>query len=302
MSFREHKWIIEYTSPVTAHMFAISNFVASKKTEYQQVEIADTPKYGRILLLDGKIQSAEFDEYIYHEALVHPAMLMFGEPKSVLVIGGGEGATLREVFRHQSVEKLVMVDLDREVVQLCTEYMEKWHQGSFLDKRLTMHFMDAREYLEKNTDKFDIIISDVPEPVENGPALKLFTKQYFSLATEHLNKNGYLVFQAGDFNLSFVEAHGLMLNTVRQVLPFALSYHTPVPSFNTDWSFIIASAENHQLANVDHFDKIIEKNQLSLNFIDGQTIEGMFRVQKNIREIFKREKRVIDDDNLLTIY
>jgi len=100
MPYEEHKWFIEHTSPATAHMFGVENFVRSFRTNYQQVEIADTSVFGRILILDGKIQSSAFDEYIYHEALVHPAMLMCPNPRRVLVIGGGEGATLREVLKH----------------------------------------------------------------------------------------------------------------------------------------------------------------------------------------------------------
>ncbi len=302
MSHGEHKWIIEYTSPSTAHMFAVTEYIVSRKTEYQQVEIAETPLYGRMLLLDGKIQSAEYDEYIYHEALVHPAMLMFENPRSVLIVGGGEGATLREVFKYKTVEKLVMVDLDREVVGLCQQHMEKWHQGSFADERLELHFMDAREYLENSKEKFDIIISDVPEPVENGPALKLFTKQYFELISKRLNSNGFLVMQAGDFNLPFLQAHALIFNTVRQVMPIVSSYHTTVPSFNSDWSFVMATTGDRCIKQIEYLDQLIDEKEIILKFIDGQTINGMFTVPKNIRQMIEKENRIIDDNNLLKIY
>jgi len=302
MPYEEHVWFIEYTSPGTAHMFGLEKSIKSLRTKYQQVEIADTKLFGRILVLDGKIQSSEFDEYIYHEALVHPAMLMCPAPRRVLVIGGGEGATLREVFKHPAVEKMVMVDLDQEVVEACRQYLESWHQGSFDDNRLKLVYMDARVYLENSSEIFDVIISDVPEPVEQSPALKLFTKQYFSLIKKHLSKNGIFSLQAGDYGLPFIEAHSAINNTIRQVMPFVRSYRSFIPSFNTEWGFIIASPCITKLASPNRFDQLIKERNLKLKYFDGETAASIFSLPKDIRNRLYDEKIVIDDQNLLTIY
>lgn len=302
MPYEEHVWFIEYTSPGTAHMFGLEKSIKSLRTKYQQVEIADTKLFGRILVLDGKIQSSEFDEYIYHEALVHPAMLMCPAPRRVLVIGGGEGATLREVFKHPAVEKLVMVDLDQEVVETCRQHLKSWHQGSFDDNRLKLVYMDARLYLEKSSELFDVIISDVPEPVEQSPALKLFTKQYFSLIKEHLSENGIFSLQAGDYGLPFIEAHSAINNTIRQVMPFVRSYRSFIPSFNTEWGFIIASPCTTKLASPNRFDQLIKERNLKLKYFDGETAASIFSLPKDIRNRLHDEKIVIDDQNLLTTY
>lgn len=302
MPNEEHKWFIEHTSPTTAHMFGIISFLKCFRTKYQQAEIADTEIFGRILILDGKIQSSEYDEYIYHEALVHPAMLLSPAPRRVLVIGGGEGATLREVFRHPAVERLVMVDLDREVVEICQEYLKSWHQGSFDDTRLELLYMDAREYLENTSEIFDVIISDVPEPVEAGPAIRLFTKQYFDLIKNHLTGNGLLSLQAGDYGLPFIGAHSAIYNTLRQVMPFVCSYRAFIPSFNTEWGFLLASPVAVELPAQDLFNKLIEERNLNLNYFDGETSAGIFSLPKDIRKKLSDETRVIDDQNLLKIY
>ncbi len=302
MSFNEHKWFIEHTSPGTAHMFGVTNFLKSRRTAYQQVEVADTELFGRILILDGKIQSSEYDEYIYHEALVHPAMLVCPAPRRVLVTGGGEGATLREVFRHPSVEKLVMVDLDQEVVEICRELLTSWHQGSFDDKRLELLFMDAREYLEQTDQLFDVIISDVPEPVEASPALKLFTQQYFDLIKKHLAPGGLFSMQAGDYGLPFIEAHSAIYNTVRRVMPFSLSYRSFIASFNTEWGFIIAGAEENEFPKAEVINRLIKKRGLDLRYFDGETARSMFSLPKDIRKRLAAESRVIDDHNLITIF
>ncbi len=302
MPYEKHKWFIDHTSPGTAHIFGIENFITSFRTKYQQVEIADTQLFGRILILDGKIQSSESDEYIYHEALVHPAMLLCPAPRRVLVIGGGEGATLREVFRHPAVEELVMVDLDREVVELCQKYLQAWHQKSFSDRRLKLIYMDARQYLENNSELFDVIISDVPEPVDQGPALKLFTLQYYALVKDHLNENGIFSLQAGDQGLPFIDAHSAINNTIRQVMPFVKSYRAFVPSFNTEWGFIIASPQHTRLPSPELFDQLIKERNLTLKYFDGETASGIFSLPMDIRKRLKNEKRIIDDQNLLTIY
>src|SRR5207249_6662704 len=100
----------------------------ARRTKFQKLEIADTISYGRALFLDDKIQSAELDEFIYHESLVHPALVLHPEPHTVMVVGGGEGATVREVLRHRSVARVTMVDIDAEAVDACRRYLESWHQ------------------------------------------------------------------------------------------------------------------------------------------------------------------------------
>src|SRR5919202_2913354 len=111
--------------------YEAERILLASRTKFQKLEIADTVSYGRALFLDDKIQSAELDEFIYHEALVHPALVLHPQPRSVLVVGGGEGAALREVLRHRTVERAVMVDIDAEAVAACREYLGAWHQGAF---------------------------------------------------------------------------------------------------------------------------------------------------------------------------
>jgi len=302
MALNKHKLYIDYTSPSTAHIYGIDNYVRSFKSEYQQIEIADTEIYGRLLFLDGKVQSAESDEYIYHEALVHPAMLMCPAPRRVLVAGGGEGATLREILRHPEVKELVMVDLDSEVVEVCKEYLSSWHQGSFEDKRVKLHFMDARKFIEEANEPFDVIISDIPEPVEEGPALKLFTRQFYEIIKQKLNPGGVIALQAGDTSLSFIEAYSALNKTISQVMPLVCPYRAFVPSFNSEWGFILASPEKTSLPPAEKFDRLIEEKTLDLVFFDGETSTGMFNLPKDIRKRLNEETRIIDDRNLITIY
>lgn len=300
MSFAEHRWFIERDTPSTAHLFGLQKCIAEVNTPFQHLEIVDNGFYGRLLILDGKIQSAAFDEYIYHEALVQPAMLLHDQPRSVFVAGGGEGATLREIFRHPTVERAVMVDIDSEVVALCREHLGEWHRGSFDDPRLGLVISDAREYLEQNEECFDVIIIDIPEPVENSPALKLFTRQFYALLRERLNPGGLIALQADDFSSAFVKPHCAIYNTVRQALPHVYSYHAFIPSFNTAWGYIIA-ARDFDPARFEGglIDSRIEKRELKLRFYDEETHRGMFALPGDIRRRRERVTAIIDDEQLL---
>lgn len=303
MSFAEYRWFIEQSTPSTAHMFGLKKYIADTQTPFQRVEIFDHDLYGRLLILDGKIQSAAYDEYVYHEALVQPAMLLHERPRSVFVAGGGEGATLREIFFHPSIERAVMVDIDSEVVALCRKYLGEWHRGSFDDPRLELIISDARRYLEESEERFDVIVVDIPEPLEGSPALKLFTRQFYSLLQERLAPGGILVLQAGDFGTVFLEAHSAIFNTVRQVLPYVYSFHAFVPSFNTEWGYIIAARDfDPGAVEKGLIDRRIAERGLKLRFYDEETHRYMFALPKDIRKQRDAVTTVIDDDELLTTF
>ena len=123
------KWLIETVYPDLAVMLRVQQVLFSGRTEYQHVEVLESDLYGRSLVLDGKTQSTERDEHIYHQSLVHPAMLLHPNPVTVFIGGGGEGGTLREALTHKTVERAVMIDLDEEVVELCRQYLPRHHQG-----------------------------------------------------------------------------------------------------------------------------------------------------------------------------
>ena len=151
---QSYKWFFETTTAFEGHMHAIARTIVEAQTKFQHVEILQTAAYGKTLVLDGRIQSSQGDEFIYHEALVHPGMLTTeGPPRSALVIGGGEGATLREILRYPSITRAVMVDIDGEVVELCKVHLPEMHRGAFDDPRTEVRHEDTRAYLEKRDRK-----------------------------------------------------------------------------------------------------------------------------------------------------
>ena len=139
------------------------------KSQYQDIKIIESPALGKSLVLDSKIQSSTVDEFIYHESLVHPSMILFdGIVKNVFIGGGGEYATARELLKYPSIKQVIMCDLDKQVVDACKTHLVEMSKDCWKDNRLKCVYGDARQYLLNTKEKFDIIIMDIADPIEAG--------------------------------------------------------------------------------------------------------------------------------------
>src|SRR6202451_3319175 len=155
-----YQWYVEEFSPTELHPHAIEELYYAGRTPFQSVAVLRTATFGKMLVLDGDTQSSQADEKIYHESLVHPALAAGAGRREVLILGGGEGATLREVLRHPGVARCTMVDIDGEVVELSKTYLPEWSDGAFGDPRANLIIGDALAYI-KQRGTFDAIISDL---------------------------------------------------------------------------------------------------------------------------------------------
>jgi spermidine synthase len=238
------EWYLDLNSRFELTGFRRDRVLVTGRTEFQAFEIFENRLWGRMLILDGRLQSAEVDEFIYHEALVQPAMLAHPEPRRVLVMGGGEGATLREVLRHPGVRRAVMVDIDGELVGLCREWLPSFHAGAFDDPRSELVFADGRGWLAAQPDRdLDVIILDLPEPLEEGPALKLFTREMYGLVRSKLAPGGVVAVQSGSAGV-----HGRLMPdlyaTLGAVFPRVMAYTAFVPSFMDLYGFHLAGGQD----------------------------------------------------------
>ncbi|HEV3166121.1 MAG TPA: fused MFS/spermidine synthase, partial [Isosphaeraceae bacterium] len=211
---KARRWIAEQSDGDEVYLFAVDRTITKARTAIQDVEIVVTPAYGKMLVLDGLVQSSEDDEHVYHEALVHPGMIAHPCPREVLIVGGGEGATLREVLRHGSVERVTMVDIDGELVEICKQHMAEWHQGAFDDPRTEVLIGDGRAFLETNDRTFDVVICDITDFLDHGPALRLYTREFYALIASRLNPDGLLIVQALETAVSDAEEHAMLVRTI----------------------------------------------------------------------------------------
>jgi spermidine synthase len=234
-------FVLEDADTFDEYHYRTKSIICSLRTPFQSITIADTYSFGRALFLDGAIQSSEEDEALYHEMLVHPALLMHENPRHVLVIGGGEGATLREVLAYRSVTHAVMVDIDRDVVDNCREHLEAWNYGAFTDSRADLHYCDGRAFVEESDAFFDVIIIDVVDMLDNGPAQHLYTREFYHTVRQRLRPGGILVVQALELSLCEYKGHTAVRRTLSAVFSQVHSYQVAVPSFLASWGFLIAS-------------------------------------------------------------
>ena len=257
---------------------------------------------GRCLVMDGKVQSAERDEFIYHEALVHPALIAHPRPRSVFIAGGGEGATLREALRHRTVRRAVMVELDPEAVRVCRELLPSWSAGAFEDPRTDLRYGDARRYLEQTPERYDVIILDISDPLEGGPAYRLFTREFYQLVAERLEPSGLVAVQAGAASLIDQPVFPAVVNTLAAVFPQVVAYQAHVPSFGSPWGFATASLQAAgrrapwawSPRAVDR--RVSARVETPLRFYDGTTHQALFALPKYLREALAQERRQIADD------
>ncbi len=289
-------WHSEHITPDLLQAERVERVHFSGRTKYQRVTVQDTSCFGRSLVLDGKTQSTELDEFIYHEALVHPTLISHPGPRSVFIAGGGEGATAREALAHRSVDRVVMVDIDAEVVELCRRFLPNHHRGAFDDPRLSLHHADAFAFLEESTETFDVAVVDVPDPLEGGPAYLLYTREFYELLRGRLNPGGAMVAQSGPTGPAFYEqCFAAVANTIASVFPRAYLSEAFVPSFGATWGFVVGSLgpDPASLSVVEVDERLAARVGNALRYYDGTTHRGMFSVPKYLREALAAEERTI---------
>jgi len=298
------KWFYDRVSRNLIQLHSIEEMLYTGQSKFQSIQIIGTGSFGKCLMLDGKIQSSEVDEFIYHEALVQPAMITHPCPETVFIAGGGEGATIREVLSHNTVKRAVMVDIDEEVVAICQKFLPNHSRGSFEDRRSELHHGDARDYLAKCGEKFDIIIIDLPDPIEEGPAYLLYTQEFYQLVRDRLTANGIITVQAGSAAWTELLNFTAVSNTLKSVFPIVCPYQVNVPSFGGPWGFCLASQNlNPLLLSVTEVDDRISARSLSgLKSYDGLTHQGMFSLPKHLRGELSKQISLITDNEPLYIY
>ena len=290
-------WFVESVTPDLAVMLRLRQVIYSGHTAFQKVEVLDSEEFGRSLVLDGKTQSTEKDEFVYHESLVHPAMLCHPAPKTVFIGGGGEGGTLREVLAHNTVESVTMLDLDQGVVDLCRQHLPLHHEGSFDDPRTTLLHQDARAFLAEPGDGFDVIVLDLVDPLEGGTAYLLYTDEFYRIAKVRLNPGGVLVTQSGPAGLTNCqECFSTIFNTLGGVFAHAAAAQVHVPAFETIWGFTIASDVPLFRVSENAIDETLaERVGKDLKHYDAETHRGMFALPKYLRQALRAETRINRD-------
>ena len=291
-------YYVEQHSPSMRFAYRVRRPIFSGKTRFQKVDIVELEVFGKTVFLDEKIQSAAVDEYIYHESLVHPVLVAHPAPRRVFVAGGGEGATLREILRHNTVERAVMVDIDGEFVDLCRVHLPEWHQGAFDDPRVEVIHDDARKYLFETEEVYDVVISDLTEPLEEGPSQLLFTREFYAGVLDRLSPDGMLVVQSASADPVYADFVASIARTLEDLFPVVRVYWAFVFSFQMPWSFVVASrrVDPALLAEEEVGNRLEERDVTGLRYYSPELHPAMFRLPAYLRDLL-RNGRVLTDQN-----
>lgn len=224
-------------------MVEVEERLADVTTPFQRIEIVRTAAFGRVLLLDGHVQLAEFDEAAYHEALVHIPLLSIPTPKTALVVGGGDGLVLRELLRHPGMDRVDMVEIDGGVVEASKAHFGDLLQGAFEDPRVNLNLADAFEFVKGATGPYDLVIMDVTDVYEDEEgelSERLFTETFYADCRRLLAPSGALVTQADNLVFCPYSLEGIRSEFGR-VFAKVGAYQALVPSFGGFSGFCWAS-------------------------------------------------------------
>ncbi len=272
-------YIVEPTTWYFQSLFKINKVLAYTRSKYQEIALIELEGFGRALVIDNLIQSTEKDEYIYHETLVHPAMMLHPNPRKVLILGGGEGATLREVLKHGTVEKTVMVDIDEVVIEFAKKYLEYMHRGSFNDPRAEIVIGDGLEYVRKTSDKeYDVVIMDLTDPYASEIAKPLYSLDSFREIYRILGDDGVVVTQAGN-SFFYNRSYRYVYDNMEKIFPYIAEYWVWIPSFTYTCNFIIGSKKHDPYKlSIEEFDKRMKERNIVNKYIDGRKYQALLKM------------------------
>lgn len=218
------------------------------QSEFQTVDVIDTEGFGKMLILDGLVMTSERDEFFYHEMISHIPMLAHKEPKTVLVIGGGDGGTIREVVKHPSVEKAVLCEIDGMVIESCKQHLPSI-AGELDNPKVEVLVQDAIEYIKTQKAQFDVILIDSTDPM--GPGEGLFTKEFYTNVKQALKPGGIMAAQS-ESPVANKKEMQLMYPLLRKVFPIVKTFVGPIPTYPAGyWSWAYCSETVQPFDNFD---------------------------------------------------
>ncbi len=248
-------WIFEISDSMKQG-YKIKNILYLQQSKFQEVAVVETEGYGKALYIDGLLMLTEKHEFFYHDVIVHPALFIHPAPKNILIIGGGDGGSLREVLKHSSIEKVDMVEIDELVVEASKKFFPTLNTG-FNNPKANIMFEDGIKYIAETKNKYDIVIVDSSDPI--GPAEGLFNKTFYENAYKILNQDGIITSQIESplFYPEFFKGHFSM---TKNIFPVAV----PMIGFEPDypygmWGYSFLSKKFHPTKNFNK-KKVIDSN------------------------------------------
>ena len=244
-------WFSEFHTPDVKHSIRVQRHLYSHKSEFQQIDIYDTPEFGKVLTLDGNVMLTERDEFIYDEMITHVPMAVHPNVRDVLVIGAGDGGVVRELARYESIRRIDLVEMDEQVLDACRRYLPG-NACRLDDDRVHIYFDNALRFIRRKHAQYDLIIVDSTDPF--GPSEGYFTREFYGICYNALREDGIMVNQQGSpFYHQDAEAMQRSHKRIVSTFPISRVYQAHIPTYAAGyWLFGFASKKYHP---IDDFDR-----------------------------------------------
>lgn len=243
-------WFSEFHAPDVKHSIRVNRHLYSQKSDYQQIDIFETPEFGKVLTLDGNVMLTERDEFIYDEMITHVPMAVHPNIQDVLVIGAGDGGVVRELARYEKIKRIDLVEMDPEVVKACRTYLPE-NACRLDDSRVHIYFDNALRFIRRCNEQYDLIIVDSTDPF--GPSEGYFTLEFYGICYNALREDGIMVNQQGSpFYQHDAEAMQRSHKRIASTFPISRVYQAHIPTYAAGyWLFGFASKKYHPIDDLD---------------------------------------------------
>ncbi|ACM60414.1 spermidine synthase [Caldicellulosiruptor bescii] len=272
-------WFTEQQTPDLGFTCKITKTIYTAKTQYQDLAILETKQFGRMLVLDGAVQTTIADEFCYHELISHVPLFTHPNPKKVAVIGGGDGGVIREILKHDEVEKAYLIEIDREVIEASKKYLPEI-SCALDDERAEVIITDGIKFVSENKNMFDVIIVDSTDPV--GPAVGLFQDSFYKAVFECLKEDGLFVAQTESpfYDQDLIKN---VFHAVKSIFPITRLYLGFIPTYPSGlWSFTLGSKKYDPL-EVD----VSRIKRIDTKYYNPELHKALFALPTFVQEIIK---------------
>jgi spermidine synthase len=290
-----HNMHREWLNEHFGYFFSVKRRIHSCTTAFQKLDLVETAEFGRVLILDGITQIAEKNEFQYHEPMVHPALCTHPNPRRILVIGAGDGAILREVLKYPTVETVDLAELDEGVIKFSKKYLGPIHRNAFADKRVHVHIVDGRDFVENHRGCFDVVIMDMTDPF--GPSKFLYTKDFFGMIKRSFRSPRGVFSMHTESPITRPKTFASIQKTLRSVFSNVRPFYFYIQMYAVLWSITTAS-DGADIASIGaaQIDRRLAKyNIRNLQMYNGNVHMASQIAYPFISRILEQKTRIITD-------
>ena len=281
------RYLAERLTPDFGFYLREAQLLAQKQSPWQHIEVFDNPLFGRVMRIDGCFMTSERDEFFYHEPMIHLPALAHPGPRSALVVGGGDGGAVEELLKYPTMERVVLAELDADVVDLARTWLGKIHKGALDDPRMELRLGDARGLIESGSERFDQIVLDLTDPF--GPALDLYTVEFYQACQRTLLPGGVLSLHLGS-PIHLPDSMARIAASLQQAFPIVRPYLQYVPLYGTLWCMAMASDSTDPalLSSAEVDTRSAERGLQDLQLYNGATHQALLAQPNFVRELLAR--------------